>query len=63
MITNSREYQSLDRLPLFFQQAVHRTDTLPIYRSHQLAEVVFVTIFRNVPADSVHAYVYQPILP
>jgi hypothetical protein len=63
MVTNSREYQSLDRLPLFFQQAAHRTDTLSVYRNHQLAEAVFVTTFRDVPIDSVHAYVYQSILP
>jgi hypothetical protein len=60
LVTNSRDYQGIDQLPAVFRNAVHRTDTLPLYRSGRLAEAIFVTVFRNIPPDSVKALVYQP---
>lgn len=63
LVTNSREYQGLDQLPVFFQRAATRTDTLSVYRGGRLAEAVFVTVFRNVPADSVRALVDRPYDP
>jgi hypothetical protein len=62
-VTNSREYQSLDRLPAFFLDHAARTDTLPIYRNGHLAEAVFLTIFRGVPSDSVRSRVYPTDWP
>ena len=63
LVTNSREYQGLAQLPPFFQRAATRTDTLPLYRDNRLAEVIFLTIFRNVSPDSVKALVQQPYEP
>lgn len=63
LVTNSREYQGLDQLPAFFRRAATRTDTLAVYRAGRLAEAVFITVFRNVPPDSVRALVYQPYEP
>lgn len=62
-VTNSREYQPPSALPSFFLPYLTRTDTLPIYRAGRLAEAVFVTIFRNVPPDSVRAVVERPYEP
>jgi hypothetical protein len=56
-VTNSREYQSIDRLPAFFQATAAYTDTLAVRRGGAVAEAVFVTVFRNVPVDSVNAWV------
>jgi len=59
LVTNSRDYQDRNQLPSVFRNApMQRTDTLPIYRSGRLAEAVFVTVFRNIPPDSVKALVY-----
>jgi hypothetical protein len=60
LVTNSRDYQAIDQLPSVFRNAFHRTDTLSVYRSGRLAEAVFVTVFRNIPPDSVKALIYQP---
>ena len=60
LVTNSREYQRIDRLPSFFQDAPQRTDTLSVYRDGRLAEAVFVTTFRNISPDSVENFINQP---
>lgn len=59
MVTNSREYQGIDQLPSFFARYATRTDTLALHRGGATAEAIFVTVFRNVPADSVKAMVYK----
>lgn len=61
-LTNSREYQGVDRLPSFIRKDSVRTDTVAVYRGGRVAEAVYLTIFRNVSPDSVKDFICSPTM-